>query len=587
MTLSYRADFIDMFEVRGATAAKRGTLHDPHWEGDALTLRYDGADGHQRQSTIHFTPVPDKHRQHTATFSVSIEPRNTWQMRATLEMLDVNDTGLEITPSTRDGMMQESIGHAQRGALGTGTHIETDNRVFNAVLTRSLLDLHMLAMNQYGQRFFAAGIPWFVALFGRDSLVTALQVAAFEPEIAKHTLRVLAQYQGTRVDHWRDEQPGKILHEFRVGEMANLNEIPQTPYYGSVDSTLKFLILLGVYCDWSGSLDLFHELKHNVDTALKWIDEYGDSDGDGFIDYQTHSKRGLRNQGWKDSGNSIVMEDGSLAEPPIALPEVQGETYLAWTRIATLYDRDGDSATAEKLKQQARHLKSAFNTQFWMPEIAYYALCRQSNGKFSTSVASNPAHGLWTGIYSDAGTAAVATRVMQPDMFSGWGIRTLSANDRSFNPVDYQVGSVWPHDNSFIATGLYQTGHVNEAHRIFTGMLDTARNFVNDRLPETFAGYERDYAPGPVRYPVACSPQAWAAGSIPFMLQAALGIQPDGLNQRLTIVRPSLPDWLNWVNVRGLRIAGGLVDLRYERSGENTLVTVTSKDGPISVNVIY
>ena len=350
---------------------------------------------------------------------------------------------------------------------------------------------------------------------------------------------------------------------------------------------MKFLILLGVYCDWAGSLDLFHELNGQVDAALKWIDCYGDSDGDGYIDYNCRSKGGLRNQGWKDSGNSIVMEDGSLAEPPIALPEVQGETYLAWRSLARLSDRAGDAATAKKLDDAATDLYHRFNAEFWQPEVQYYALCRQAGGRFSTSIASNAAHSLWTGIYDETGIEAVATRIMQPDMFSGWGVRTLASSDRSFNPIDYQVGSIWPHDNSFIVNGLYRTGQVDAAHAIFGATFEAARGFANYRLPETFAGYDRDYAPGPVRYPVACSPQAWAAGTIPLMLQAALGLQPDGLDHQLSVVRPCLPEWLTWVNVVNLRIGGGSVDLRFERSDADTLVAVTRKSGPIEVVVCY
>ncbi len=587
LTLSYQADFVDMMQVRGAVPVKTGELHKPQWREDALTLLYDGADGHQRRSSVHFTPTPDKHRGQVATFDVALPPKGKWQLKAVLEVLDVNDIGLEITPTTQEGARRESIGHAKRGALGAGTRIETDNRVFNTVLTRSLLDIHMLSMSHYGHRFLAAGIPWYVALFGRDSLVTALQVAAFEPDVIKHTLQVLATYQGTKVDDWRDEQPGKILHEFRVGEMANLNEIPQTPYYGSVDSTLKFLILLGVYCDWVGNLELFHDLRQNVEAALSWIERYGDNDGDGYIDYLCRSPKGLRNQGWKDSGNSIVMQDGSLAEPPIALPEVQGETYLAWRSMARLFNLAGEQEIAAKLDHAAINLYERFNRDFWQPTINYYALCRQADGTFSTSVASNPAHGLWTGIFNAPGADAVVERIMQPDMFSGWGVRTLSTGDCCYNPVDYQVGSIWPHDNAFIVNGLYRTGHVAPAHQIFSSLVEASRHFDEYRLPETFAGYDRDFAPRPVHYPVACSPQAWAAGSIPFMLQAALGLQPDGLNHRLKVMRPSLPDWLEWVTVQDLNIAGGTVDLRYERSGPDTLVTVTRMEGPVHVEVLY
>jgi glycogen debranching enzyme len=398
---------------------------------------------------------------------------------------------------------------------------------------------------------------------------------------------VLASYQGTKVDDWRDEQPGKILHEMRVDEMANLDEIPQTPYYGSVDSTPLFLVLLGIYSSWVGSLDLFRALRANVQAALAWIDQYGDSDGDGFIDYQTRSKSGSRNQGWKDSGNGIVMENGQLAEPPIALPEVQGEVYLAWSSMADLFERDGDGETAQKLRQRAKRLFEAFNDAFWLDDEKYYAFCRQADGAFSKSIASNPAHALWTGIVAPQHAADVAKRVLQPDMFSGWGVRTLSAQDASYNPVDYQVGSVWPHDNAIIVAGMHRYGFNDEACRVFTALMQAAAQFQHFRLPEVFAGYDQSYASKPVKYPVACNPQAWAAGAIPLILQMALGLKPDAFNHRLHIQRPRLPDWLRWVVVRELRVGEAKVDLRYEQSGGKTGVTPLRQDSDLSITVEY
>jgi glycogen debranching enzyme len=344
---------------------------------------------------------------------------------------------------------------------------------------------------------------------------------------------------------------------------------------------------MGTYCAWTGSLDLFHELHGNVVRALDWIDTCGDSDGDGFIDYQTHSKVGLRNQGWKDSGNAIVMEDSQLAEPPIALPEVQGEVYLAWSMIADLYRRDGDAQRAQELLARAARLKEAFTKQFWLEEESYLSLCRQADGRFSRSISSNPAHALWTGIVDDDHVRHVVERIMQPDMFSGWGVRTLASTDRSYNPIDYQVGSIWPHDNAFIVAGLFRTGYVEQGAKIFSGLIDAATQFDQYRLPETFAGYDRNYANAPVHYPVACSPQAWASGAIPYMLQMSLGLNADGFERTLRVQRPHLPDWLHWANVRNIQIAGGSVDLRYQRSDEHTLVTVLEQTGDIHVSVEY
>jgi glycogen debranching enzyme len=318
---------------------------------------------------------------------------------------------------------------------------------------------------------------------------------------------------------------------------------------------------------------------------LQWIDQYGDSDGDGFVDYQTRSRSGGRNQGWKDSGNGIVMEDGALAEPPIALPEVQGDVYLAWSSMADLFDRDGDAQTAQNLREKGRQLYSEFNRQFWLSGERYYAFCRQRDGRFSSSIASNGAHALWTGIVDPRHARAVVERVLKPDMFSGWGIRTLSAEDRSYNPVDYQVGSVWPHDNAIIVAGMQRYGFNDEAKRVFTAVMEAATNFDHFRLPEVFAGYDRTFARKPVKYPVACNPQAWAAGSIPYMLASMLGLYPDGFNGRLQIRNPSLPEWLDWVMLRHLRLGEAEIDLEYRRLGGRTLVAVTRKHGHVNVSV--
>ena len=585
LQLSYQADFADMFVIRGVKPGKRGQLHEPSWHGSALTFRYVGADGRERTTSLHFSQPPDEHHDGQLDYRLTLGAQQQWQLKVTCELRDGQGGALETRPNAAEGARDRDREHARIGSLVGGAQVETSSVLFNDIVTRSFLDLHMLSMQQKNQAFFAAGVPWYVALFGRDSLVTSIEAAAFKPEVAANTLRVLAPHQGTKVDDWRDEQPGKILHEFRVDEMANLDEIPQTPYYGSVDSTPKFLIVLGIYAAWTGSLDLFHELQDNIRRALNWIDEFGDSDGDGFIDYKTRSSSGGRNQGWKDSGNGIVMEDGSLAEPPIAMPEVQGDVYLAWRSMADLVERAGDATEAERLRQKAERLYTAFNRDFWLPDAQFYALCRQADGRFSKSIASNAAHALWTGIVEPKQAHAVAQRVLQPDMFSGWGIRTLSAADRSYNPVDYQVGSVWPHDNAMIVAGMQRYGLVQEASQVLTAMMQAAAEFEHYRLPEVFAGYDRKVASRPVKYPVACSPQAWAAGSMPYMLASVLGLQPDAFARRLRIVQPHLPDWLDWVRLGRLRVGQAEVDVEYERAGDKTLAAVTAKHGDLVVSI--
>lgn len=583
LSLAYAADFADMFVVRGTDQGKRGELSDPLWRGARLRFEYDGADNHRRTTVLHFNPQPDGHDLTQARFDLDLDPQQSWRLEVHAWVVDRPPGEAAHRPRAREGVSRVDQRRAQAGAIGSGTIATTSNELLNAILTRSFLDLHMLRMRQSGDEFFAAGVPWYVALFGRDSLVTALQVAAFQPQISAQTLRVLSRHQGTRVDDRRDEQPGKILHELRADEMANLSEIPQTPYYGSVDSTPLFLILLRHHAAWTGTLDLFHELRDPAMAALDWIDRYGDSDGDGFVDYKTRSPVGARNQGWKDSANGIVMDDGTLAEPPVALPEVQGEIYLALLGMADLLERDGDTERASRLRSRAAELRKAFNEQFWLPEESFYAMCRQADGDFSHSISSNPAHALWTGIVDDGHARAVVDRVMQPDMFCGWGVRTLSSDDPSYNPIDYQVGSVWPHDNAFIVEGMCRYGFHQQAERVIEGMVTAASRFRNYRLPEVFAGFDRAYADNPVQYPVACNPQAWASGAVPAMLTSVLGLQPDAFKHLLRIRKPHLPASLDWVELRRLRVGGGRVDLRYERSGSTTLVAVEKRQGTLDV----
>ncbi|MBV9324560.1 MAG: amylo-alpha-1,6-glucosidase [Chloroflexi bacterium] len=585
LQLRYAADFADMFVVRGMHPGQRGTLHPPEWKDACLTFRYDGADGYARTAALLFSNAPDTQKDGQLTYRLRIHSQQQWELKVTGQLHHAGRKGLESRPRQTGGGSAHRRQLAHAGSLGGRTRVETDNQLFNAIMTRSFLDLHMLSMHEKEQTFFAAGVPWYVALFGRDSLVTSIETAAFEPSVSANTLRILARHQASQTDDWRDAQPGKILHELRVDELANLREIPQTPYYGSVDSTPLFLALLGMHFAWTGTLDLFHDLQPSVRAALDWIEQYGDSDGDGFVDYCSRSASGARNQGWKDSGNGIVMDDGRLAEPPIALPEVQGDVYLAWQSMADVFECDGDTRTAEHLRQKAQRLYAAFNDQFWLRDAGYFALCRQADGRFSRSIASNPAHALWTGIVDPKRARAVVQRVLRPDMFSGWGIRTLSADDRSYNPVDYQVGSVWPHDNAIIVAGMQRYGFDSAANRVFTAIMQAAAQFEHFRLPEVFAGHDRGLASKPVKYPVACNPQAWAAGAIPFMLTCMLGLHPDAFHRRLHIRHAALPEWLAWVNLHAVRVGQAEVDLRYERSDKTTVVAVTRKRGDVLVSV--
>ncbi len=573
LTLDFAASFESMFEIRGIKAQKRGELHRPRWDGHRLCFRYDGADGRRRTTTVRFSPPPSAHKDSSVTFALKMKPGAKSRLRATMELRDDGPGKLERAPRQRTSSLLSGVG------------VGSDNPLFNRVLARSFDDLRTLVTLQRKETFFAAGVPWFVALFGRDSLIAALQTMAYDSSIAAHTLELLARYQGTKEDDYHDEQPGKILHELRVGEMANLEEVPQTPYYGTVDATPIFIIVLAEYVRWTGDMDLWRRLRGNVERALTWIEKYGDSDGDDFIDYQSRSKRGSHNQGWKDSWNGIRNRDGSLAEPPIALVEVQGYVYRAKREAAWLFERDGDVERGGRLRAEADRLRQQFSEAYWMPSRRYFAVAIQKGERRVESITSNPGQALWSGIVAPDRVADVAQVLMSDEMFSGWGVRTLAEDEAAYNPIDYQVGSVWPHDNSFIAAGLKRYGYDEEASRIFSGIFQAATYFGQYRLPEVFAGISRERYDSPVRYPVACSPQAWSAGALPYLLQTVLGLEPNAFENELEIRRPVLPHGLGEVTLSGLAVGKAKVDLAFRRTGDATFVSVRQHQGNLKVRI--
>ncbi|MGH7359795.1 MAG: amylo-alpha-1,6-glucosidase, partial [Candidatus Rokuibacteriota bacterium] len=401
--------------------------------------------------------------------------------------------------------------------LDRSARVRAPNPLFERVLQRALLDLHLLRSHLDGHDYFAAGIPWFVTLFGRDAAIAGLQTLGYGSAMARQTLRLLARYQATEVDDYRDAAPGKILHELRRGELARLGAIPQSPaYYGSVDATMLFLILAAEYVAWSGDLGLARELKPNLDAALGWMAAEADAAG-GYLHYAGEYENGLVNQGWKDSGNAIVNADGTLVEPPVALCEVQAYAYRAWRQSARLLRALGDPDAAAPLDRRADALRSRFAQDFWDDRLHCYVLARQAGGRPAAVVASNAGQVLWGEVAPAEQADRLAERLLAPDMYSGWGIRTLSAESRAYNPMSYHLGSVWPHDNSLILAGFRRYGLDAAALRLFDGLFDAASNFRDYRLPELFCGYRREEsADRPIPYPVACSPQAWAAGALPY-----------------------------------------------------------------------
>jgi glycogen debranching enzyme len=575
LELEFGSSFDSMFVVRGAQPGKRGLLHRPRWYQDQLVLRYDGADGRTRTATLRFDPPPSRTAGGRASYRITLAPSQRSTIRIVTALRDDGPGALETRP-------RRSI--KARFAF-SDVQIACDNQLFQRVVDRSFQDLRMLVTRERGETYFAAGVPWFVCLFGRDSIVTALETLAFDPVVARETLLLLARYQGRKHDEWRDEEPGKILHELRIGEEANLGEIPQTPYYGTVDATPLFICLLAQYVRWTGDLGLFHKLRRNVERALQWLEEMADHDSDGFVDYISRSRRGLANQGWKDSGNAIANEDGTPVEPPVALVEVQGYAYRARLDAAWLFRLTGDRERAEALERSAEELRTRFHKHFWVARRRYLALALQRGGRPATTIASNPGQALWSGIVDARHAAAVARMLMSERMFSGWGVRTMAEGEAAFNPVDYQVGSVWPHDNALIAAGLKRYGFVEETLRIFSGLYDAATRFPSYRLPEVFAGFRRDDYPEPVRYPVACAPQAWSAAALPYMLQVALGLEPDATGEQLRVVRPALPEWIGELTLRNVQVGEASVDLRFRRQREATAVAVLGRQGSLSLTV--
>ena len=424
-----------------------------------------------------------------------------------------------------------------------------------------------------------AGIPWYVAPFGRDALITALQLLPFEPEIARGTLRYLARLQGTVDDAFTDQEPGKILHEYRRGEMATCREIPFIPYYGSVDATPLFVMLASAYLKWTDDVDFAREMWPAVERALAWMWAMGEAQGRGFLAYARRSPVGLPNQGWKDSHDSVMYADGRLAEPPIALAEVQGYQYAALLGAAAMAEALGRDAEVPALRARARRLQERFEADFWLPDEAFYALALDRDGAPCRVISSNPGHLLWTRIVSDSRAQIVARRLLQDDMFTGWGLRTLSSRERAYNPMSYHNGSVWPHDTALAAVGMREYGMNAQFLTLATGLFEAVLQFDDMRMPELFCGFPRVAGYAPTRYPVACSPQAWASGVVFQLIGAMLGLRPEAADNQITLARPTLPGWLTWIEIRGLRVSKSRLGMRVLQGSDGAAVELLARDG--------
>jgi len=582
LAIYFDADFKDIFELRGfVTRFSRGVLHDPIWNSSDLLFQYDGTDGVTRKTTVRFEPLPAIRNRGQVVYSLNLAARSTVTLRV---HLTVELTGTSLpTVSTRNLSALVERGNAEyQHWLAPQPKITSDNHVWNDLIKRSRMDLRLLQSGLPTEPYPAAGIPWFATLFGRDSLITGYE-NLWDPVQAASILRLLASYQGKVVDNWHDEQPGKIMHELRRGELANCDVVPFNPYYGTVDSTPLFIILLAEYYRWTGDIELVRTLESNLAAALSWMETYGDVDGDGFLEYERVSGSGLTNQGWKDSWDAIMHHDGNLARQPIALVEVQGYAYLARLGASELYAALGNDAEAERERYLAHWLRNAFDAAFWLEDEGFYALALDGDKRPCRVLSSNPGQALWTGIVPPDKAAKVAERLMRPDLFTGWGIRTLGTGEIRYNPMGYHVGGVWPHDNAIIAMGLKRYGEEAKLRSLVTGFFDATRYFPDLRVPELFCGYDRAQFRIPVRYPVACSPQAWSAAASLLFARALLGLFPHASRNELLVVRPVLPEWLQSVKVEGLRVGHNTVDLRYQRQGEHTFTEVLRQSGDVRV----
>ncbi|HEV8309780.1 MAG TPA: amylo-alpha-1,6-glucosidase, partial [Methylomirabilota bacterium] len=531
LTLSWHfgADFADVFEVRGLVRDRRGIVLPPEYDRSTVRFAYQGLDEVLRTTYLAFDPEPAELGGGVARYRLSMPSGGTVELSVTISAV----RGPQARPPSLhlgEVLTQRRTDHDE--VARRATQIQTDHEQVNHWITRARTDLRMLLTRTPHGFIPYAGIPWYVAPFGRDSLITALQVLPFAPEIARGTLRFLASFQGTRDDDFTDQEPGKILHEYRRGELAACREIVFIPYYGSVDATPLFVILLAEYFKWTGDVGLVRELWPALERALRWMAGPGAPDADGYLKYHRRSPRGLDNQGWKDAQDAVMHASGQLAAAPIALVEAQAYKYAALLGAAELAEGIGRAEVGPALREGARLLRQRFERDLWLEDEAFYALALDGEGQPCRVISSNPGHCLWMGIVTEARAEAVAKRLMSSDMFSGWGLRTLSARERLYNPMSYHNGSVWPHDTAIAAVGLRRYGLTDPFVTLASGLLEAVLQFEDLRMPELFCGFPRVPEYGPTRYPVACSPQAWTAGVVFQLLSAMLGLAPDARENR-------------------------------------------------------
>jgi glycogen debranching enzyme len=582
ISLHFAADFADIFEVRGMKRKAHGQHLAPEVADDGIDLGYRGLDNVVRRTLIRFEPRPAWLTAATARFDLSLRPQ---QETAIFLSIACQRARAAVVPIGFDEARSAAQADLERYSAWS-CHVHTSNGLTNAWINRAASDLHMMTTELPTGPYPYAGVPWFNTPFGRDGIITALECLWLRPGLARGALAYLAATQATEVILEQDAEPGKILHETRNGEMAALKEMPFGRYYGSVDATPLFVLLAGAYYERTGDGAFVESLAPSVEAALRWIDHYGDLDGDGFVEYQRQSVSGLLHQGWKDSDDAIFHCDGSPAQGPIALCEVQGYVYAARKAGAVLAAVLGQADRAAELTRQAGELQERFEQAFWCEELSSYALALDGDKRPCRVRASNAGHCLFTGIAGQERAGRVAATLLCPESFSGWGVRTVAASESRYNPMSYHTGSVWPHDNALIAQGLSRYGLTEKSLQIWNGLFTAGMHFESHRMPELFCGFPQEAGEGPVLYPVACAPQAWSAASVFLLLQACLGLEISAPQARISFVRPQLPPSLGELRIHNLKLAGATVDLLLLRHADDVGINVLRREGDVQIVVV-
>ncbi|WP_161600916.1 amylo-alpha-1,6-glucosidase [Teichococcus oryzae] len=578
----FAADFADLFEVRGRRRALHGEHHRPDFKDNGVHLSYTGLDGIRRQTALCFDPPPRLLEAQRAVHELVLGANG----RTTLFLSVRCGEGQELPPRRGFGVALHQSRAARHLSNAKLARVDSNDTLLNAVLRRSVADLSMLVTDTPHGPYPYAGTPWYSTPFGRDALITAWQTLWLDPGLAHGVLHFLAAHQAREVNAENDAEPGKILHEMRQGEMALLGEIPFRHYYGSVDSTPLFIMLAGAYLDRTGDTDTLQGLWPHIEAALGWIDQHGDSDGDGFVEYLRKTPNGLVNQGWKDSHDAIFHDDGSIAEGPIALVELQAYVHAAWLAAARIARALGQATRAIQLETRATELQERFDAAFWDAELGSYVLALDGRKRPCRIRSSNAGHALFGGIARPDRAAQMVRALLEPDAFCGWGIRTVTSRAARFNPMSYHNGSVWPHDNALIAEGFARYGYRQAAMQVFSGLLGAAGHDPAHRLPELFCGFRRRQGEGPTLYPVACSPQAWAAGTPIALLGVCLGLRFDPARRTILLDSPLLPPSVDHLALHNLQLGGGRADILLRRGGNGVQMEVLEQTGGVQVRML-